>query len=752
MAASKEFLLEVPVDASQVADLKPNHPVKVVVYPRQGAAQERVVKLNADGQATASFSFSEAPGSTKVALGPDTASAADLKNMQTISVDVPASSWQKASQVKLPPIAISPYYWRWWLHWCRSFKVTGRLVCADGSPVVGATVSVYDVNAWWWWFSQELEGTAVTDATGSFEIDFTRCCGWWPWYWWELRDWIVDPYLVEQISAVVKQNPKIGRLPSAIPAPSLDVFQSVLASSATTTRAGLLANVARPAATLVDAAIDPNELNSLREKLIAVLPREFPLPIWPWYPWFPWLECNANLIFKATQVCNGQTNTIVAETVADTRWDVGNNVNVTLTANDLACCAFSCGDQCPAGNCIVPTDICDINVGSIGGNVGAPAVANSAQIGLYAPGVQDRPFADDVTFYCLFGDLVNVDYYEFQYSTSETGPYAPLPQPAVGGFDRQILTVTPGTPPTFNWTPVSFFPNAISDGTTTHYVIETIAHYQSVNGVQTWDGGSYDLLYVLQSLNTLVNGTYYLRMVGYVRPGTSGNLTIANTGNPAYPGVLPVCDPNAGDPLVNNWWAVTIDNQAPGNTDPSSVANGGDQPCGLHICTDQPTSDILQLGILHEDGTLTTIQPCLPFTINCTDQLQLDFVAYDPDGFLDTYSLYTLYGLDQSVNLLALSGLSLAPSPLAPAWAPAAAQAGPDYASALSEGANSPVWSGGSIRLTVPATSAFPINCAYLLQLNVYKRTIVDCVTIGDDLQNNVSFESFSIQVNCPAS
>ena len=63
-----------------------------------------------------------------------------------------------------------------------------------------------------------------------------------------------------------------------------------------------------------------------------------------------------------------------------------------------------------------------------------------------------------------------------------------------------------------------------------------------------------------------------------------------------------------------------------------------------------------------------------------------------------------------------------------------------------------PVWSGGSIRLTVPATSAFPINCAYLLQLNVYKRTIVDCAPIGDDLQNNVTFESFSIQVNCPSS
>jgi hypothetical protein len=738
MATDKEFLLEVPVDASQVSDFKPNHPIKVVAYPKQGEAQERVISLNADGQGTASFSFSQAPGSINVALGPETASAADLKNLQTISVNVPASSWLTASAVKLPAVAISSYYWRWWLHWCRSFKVTGRLVCADGSPVVGATVSAYDVDAWWWWFSQQLVGTAVTDATGSFEIDFTRCCGWWPWYWWELRDWQVDPYLVEQISAVVKRNPKIGRLPAAIPAPSLDVFQTLLASSAKTTRAGVLANVARPVANLVDTAVDPNALNGLREQLGAVLPKEFPLPIWPWYPWYPWLECGANLIFKATQVCSGQTNTIVAETVADTRWDISNNLSVTLTANDLACCAFRCDNDCPEGNCVVPDEIClGLNVGSIGGNVGAPP-STPAQVGLYAPGVQDRPFAGNVDIYGLISETIGVDYYEFEYATAQTGPYSPLPLAAAGGFDRQVFVFP------FSWPLVPFPVTQISDGTTTHNVIETIAHYQANNGVQTWDSASHDLLIVLQSLNTLTNGTYYLRMVGYVRPGYTGNLTLADTDNPGNPGILPVCDPNAKDAKVNNWWAVTLDNQAPLPTDPSG------QPCGLHICTDQPTSDILQLAILHNDGTSTVIEGCQTFSINCTDQLQIDFVAYDPDGFLDYYTLETLYSTDLSVPLLALSPFSFGPSPIAPPWAPAAAQVGPDYANALAEGATSPLWGGGSIRLTVSAKAAFPITCAYLLQLNVYKRTIVDCAPVNEDPQQNVSFESFTIQVNCP--
>ena len=719
MAEDKEFLLEVPVDASQVSEYKAGDPVKVVAYNRQGEAHERVIELNEEGKGVASFSFREAPGSLQVVLGPKSATAAELKNIQTITVDVPASSFRAASEVRLTPVLISPYYWRWWLHWCRTFKVTGRLLCANGSPVIGATVTAYDVDAWWWWISQEQVGSAVTDATGSFEIEFRRCCGWWPWYWWEVREWQVDRYLAEQITAIVKQDPKLGRLPAASAQPSLAVFDSLLASAAKTTRAGLLANVAAPAARLSDAAVDVGSLNSLREKLVAVLPREFPLPIWPWYPWYPWLDCGANLIFKATQVCSGQTNTVLAETIVDTRWDISSTYNVTLDANDLACCGYNCSsgaDSCPQGNCLVPSDICDINVGFIAGNVGAP-VSTPAQVGLYAPGVSDRPFGGAINLVGIFGDAVNVDYYEFQYATSQAGPYVALPLAAAGEFTRQILTFVP-TP---KWVPVPFPVLSISDGAINHNVIETIAHYEANNGIQIWDAWSHDLLMVLESLNTLPNGTYYLRLVGYVRPGYSGDLALAETDNPGNPGILPICDPDAKEPLLNNWWVVTLDNQAPGDTDPSG------QPCGLHICTNQPTSDILQLAILHSDGTTTVIQGCQSFVINCDDQLQVDFVAYDPDGFLDLFTLETLYSTDLSVNLLAVSPLSLGPSPLAPAWAPAAVQVGPSYADALGQGATSPVWNGGSMRLTVNATAAFPITCAYLLQLNVYKRTIVNC-------------------------
>jgi len=244
---SHEFTLEVPLDASKVSDFRPDRPVKVVVINKRGEAQDRLVNLDEAGKGTASFSFSEAPGSLQILMGPETASAADLQRLQTISVAVPASSWRARREVRLPDVAISSYYWWWWWwHWCRNFKITGRVLCANGSPVVGATVCAFDVDYWWWWSSQEQVGCATTDATGSFEIDFTRCCGWWPWWWWETRYWQVDPILVDQITAFLKQSGRVGRLPRAVPSPSLAVFQPLLASAARPARADIATSLARP--------------------------------------------------------------------------------------------------------------------------------------------------------------------------------------------------------------------------------------------------------------------------------------------------------------------------------------------------------------------------------------------------------------------------------------------------------------------------------------------------------------------------
>jgi hypothetical protein len=722
------FNLEVPLDASSVKEFKPDRAVKVVAYGSHGLVLEQLVKLDDKGQGRASFSFKQDPGSLRLALGPDTASAESLKNLQTIAVNVPAAEWKGKNSLRISPVAISTFYWRWWWFWCRDFKVTGRVLCADGSPVAGASVCAFDVDSWWWWTSKEQVGCATTASDGSFEIDFVRCCGWFPWWWWETREWLLDPFLVEEITAVFKNDPRIGKLPRALPMPNSGVFDQLLASAARDTRGGLPPSLAvKGNLAASHTPVNPNELESLRGHLLKFLPREFPLPIWPWRPWWPWWDCGANIIFQVTQNCSGQLKTIVNETVADTRWDAPTNLNVTLTTNDEACCVYVCPD-CPEGTCLLPSDICDINVGSIGGNVGN--VSLPAQLGLVNPGVQDRPFAGLVSFFGRFGDSTPTDYYEFQYSaTGVPGSFNPLPLGALTTIVRQVFV----TVPTFSWLPIAFPANTISDGAVTHNVFETIHHYEANNGPQLWDSQTHDELLLLNSANVLPNGTYYLQLVGYQRPGYAGNLT-----NPV---VLPVCDPNPDHPAVLNYWVVTLDNQAPGNTDPTG------QPCGLHICTDQPVSDIIQVTVAG-----TVVGGCGMVCINEGDQLVIDFAAYDPDGFLASYGLELLYSTDLSVNLLnpaLFTTWSLAPSPAPPVWAPAAAQVGPDYGSALAEGAVSPVWSGGAMRLTVNASGAFPIlPCAYLLQLNVYKRPIVNC-DVPADVQQNVSFQSFTVQA-CP--
>jgi hypothetical protein len=734
---SQQFTVEIPLDASGIQDFKPERPVKVVAYDRHGkAVGSTEAQLNAEGHGHATMSFDENPGAIQIALGPAKASNEELKGLQTITVNVPSTRWRESNTVKLSPVVISAHYWWWWWRWCREFTITGRLACADGQPVVGATVCAYDVDWWWWWTSQEQVCCATTDANGLFSMTFTRCCGWWPWWWWLTREWLLDPVLVDHISNFLKEDGEFARLPRPTPKPSMEVFQQLLQTGASGAR-GRLGAAMPPQGSphALTSEIDANALDSVRKRLVEVLPKNFPIRIWPWYPWFPWWDCDADIIFKATQLCGGQVQTIVSETIFDTRWDIPNNLNVTLTANDQACCAFNCGDvaQCPEGNCIVPTDICTINVGSVGGNVGNAAT----QTGLFDPGVQDRPFAGAVDLFGVFGDSVNVDYYEFQYSTvGQNGPYVPLPLAAAGGFSRQHLVVLPG--PVFTWPAIPFPVTQISDGVQNHNVIETIAHYETNNGAQVWDSITHDLLIAFNTLNTLPNGTYWLQLVGYQRPGYAGNLN--------NPQVLPVCDPNTMDPKVDNWWVVTIDNQAPGNTDPSG------QPCGLHICTDQPIAAILQVAIVHQGGGTTIIQGCDNICIEPTDSLQIDFAAHDLDAFLQSYSMELLYGFDQSTDLLnagLFTSWSLAASPIAPVWAPGAAQVGPNYAAALGQGAASPVWAGGSMRLTVDASSAFPVTCAYLMQLNVYKRPIVNCDAINYE-QNNVSFESFTIQVGCP--
>jgi hypothetical protein len=149
MSSGHRFLLELALDASQVSNFNPAYQVKVVAYPKQGEAYERVVNFSRTGQGSALFSFSEAPGALKLAIWPEAVSTADQESLRTISVDVPATSWQTTSQIRLPDIAITDYFWNWWLHLTRNFGVDHQRACASGCPTFGSPITVYDADSMW---------------------------------------------------------------------------------------------------------------------------------------------------------------------------------------------------------------------------------------------------------------------------------------------------------------------------------------------------------------------------------------------------------------------------------------------------------------------------------------------------------------------------------------------------------------------------------------------------------------------------
>lgn len=71
-------------------------------------------------------------------------------------------------------------------------------------------------------------------------------------------------------------------------------------------------------------------------------------------------------------------------------------------------------------------------------------------------------------------------------------------------------------------------------------------------------------------------------------------------------------------------------------------------------------------------------------------------------------------------------------------------EVGPDYPRALSQGASSPNWRGGVVRLHVPnVIDAFKETCCYQLGLRAYKRTILNCD--GNFAHNNLSEYSFTV-------
>ena len=116
-------------------------------------------------------------------------------------------------------------------------------------------------------------------------------------------------------------------------------------------------------------------------------------------------------------------------------------------------------------------------------------------------------------------------------------------------------------------------------------------------------------------------------------------------------------------------------------------------------------------------------------------------MVHDPDEMLAYYSLSCHYGLDLVIDIIcSTNGVydpsrgveigTLSPGPaasLASSWIDTAAQIGPDYGTALTQGASAPNWEGGTLTLRTTVGALFPVTCCYELKLWAFKRNIVNC-------------------------
>lgn len=704
--------LVVPLDASGVADFKPERGLKVAIIGEEGRAiASQKVKLDDRGKAEVRFGFDAPPGAVRVLVGPDDADDDEIVGLQTLGVSVSPKLFEEPL-VKLPPLQITDFYWHHWLRWCRIYTIRGRVVCADGSPVPGATVCAFDVDNWWWWSSFQSVGCATTDANGTFSLRFRWCCGWWPWWWWRLRDWQLDLDLAGRIRHLIEREPRLPIPPRPTVKPTLDVFAHLLGEPPRPPQPPLggprdrrlFPQGDRPRSALLDSSrfalrqpsIDTSQLPGLRDKLAKVLPTAPELErlhVWPWFPHEPWFDCAPDIAFRVTQRCGGEERVIVSEPWWRARWNIDTVLDVTLTATDQACCIPP--DQPIDGNCMVLSSVCGLNVSNIGGNLAAP----SAPAGFASPGAGgvsgDAPWAGNINLEGQFGSAAPVDYYRFEVAPTAAGPWDPVTVPSAGGFSRQYFDEATLT------FPFADFPFEFIDG---RYVVRSRRYYETnVNpgswGVtRLWTGFNFDTLMNWRTEGQYDNGEHHLRLVGYRRVGD----TLVDER------VVPLCGTEDDAVPQDNHVVLSLDNRTTGSPD---------DPSG-----DEPRAKVLDVRI----GGVTA-GPCSNVVAPAGAALDIDFVAYDIDGHLSEYTLVATFGADQPpVQLLSAPGATL--TGVALGGAPAALQVGPTYGAALGQGATAPVWSGGGLRLHIPnLRDAFAVSCCYQIELHVYKRTIVHC-------------------------
>ena len=569
--------LVIPIDVSQVTDTDRGQQ-KVKVAAKVGDKIVSDVVSVKDGKAEVTLDV-DPKQSVSLAIGPDNVSDQEIFNFQTITTTVNPAQWANKPSLKLSPFVVTRTWWDLWLRWCRTFVIQGRIICPDGSPVPGAEVRAFDVDFFWWWLSSSQVGpTVVTDANGHFTIKFRWCCGWWPWWWWTLRRWSLEPLLVDKIRPVLKLRPELKfKEPSpeiAFDLPTVSTFPPVpiLPQPGISAVPGLsgLPGFATPSIPIPPplkaiTKIDPTTIPSLRDRLSSVLP---PVPelerlrIWPWWPWTPWLDCAPDIIFRVTQNCGGgQDKVIFNENLFQARWDIPTSLNVTLVANDQACC-LPHHPPPPMGPCALITGVCG-DPGVISGNIGGNSAHPAGPDGYANPGSRDNPFSETVSIWGQLGTDPQTAYYEIEYKDHAAGPgaWGSVPPAALIGFTRGYFDSSPP----HVWPNQWFYPGFPLVPVGTKLLYESRHHYEETHPLvapSSWGNVANGRVWFLnvnelgtiQTAGNFVDGTYDFRIRGY-RALPSGDP------DPADPGVVLA---GCGGHTENNLIVLRIDNRVVG--------------------------------------------------------------------------------------------------------------------------------------------------------------------------------------------
>lgn len=729
------------LDLSQVAkgDFKPDLEMRVAAVSGGEILGSAVVKPPAaPGKVQFSVEFppQRIPCPIIFLVGPNVAdreflSIDTFKKTVSMTQSATGSKGMKAAAatdiaIDLGLVAIDPSIYACWILCCRWHTIRGRVVCRQwtfnpqtrqwqfcDSPVPGAKVNIYDVNCFLWWCWRNLVGTATTDINGNFSFTFLWCC--YRWFPWLDAKWTVNPDLYRRITEVLAtsniQIPPHPPGPGPDPAFVQTLFRNASVASGSNRRLAATSSVAVA-----------NTGAPSAEALLKVLPRSAELEALHVWPWWPWGDCGPNIVFEATQFCHDRVNTIYTESNAQTRWDIG-NLNVTLVANELACCIPTCRD--PEGpDCLKLTWVCATPTSEISSNVGPPDLrgyANTATKG-------DLAFTGNLQIRGAAG----VDYFKVQWSLNG-GAFTDMPVPVFGGFARAYWDgVNPVTVPPPGFTP------QLKNG---QIVMVTRQHYEATHpaiprffGEVIWY--DYDTLFYFNTPG-ITDGLYQLRLVGYTADAAD-NLILASER------VLPTCGEGTAEMLY-----LKVDNNQ--ELHPPSTPT---HPCGLgtvHACTVEPDTYIRSICKNEGRMDMVCVSACDIIHLKADDTLTIHFTATCPpndrDGHLAGYTMDAEYGVAQILYLgLAAAGApcpTLQTDPRGTFEADPTPEVGPDYITALTQGAPRPQWYGGNYKVTLRGCD-FPESCAYLFRLCAWKRTTTGC---SDSYCGNFDSNQFEVSL-----